>query len=117
MTQIQSRGWTVFNGSLHQQRILLRGSPASDKSFWSNLHIANGMPIMVCEWLYLFLGFEKYERKKSTLIAKKGMGKENDVVLTKYRLGIDENYSLMSQPKLPAMVPDYTDFLPVRSLS
>jgi len=51
------------------------------------------------------------------LIAKKGMGKENDVVLTKYRLGIDENYSLMSQPKLPAMVPDYTDFLPVRSLS
>lgn len=55
--------------------------------------------------------------KKEIHFAKKGMGKENNMLLTKYRLGIDENYSLKAQLKLPAMVPSYTDFLRVRSLS
>lgn len=41
---------------------------------------------------------------------KERTGKENDMLLTKYRLGIYENYSLMPQPKLSVMVPHYTDF-------
>lgn len=91
------------------------------------MHTANGIPVW--DWLYLFSGFEG---NKSTWIAKtrkkttnqktkktpppqtkkkkERTGKENDMLLTKYRLGIYENYSLMPQPKLSVMVPHYTDF-------